>query len=292
MMELERMETELNGAPLNAAGTIELDGKRFLREPEDVYHALSKSGQTVSSHMLAVFRDSPVLYHKMISGEVAFPESDAFRFGRAAHKYLLEGSAAFERDFMVADGPINPKTMQPYGASTKAYSEWAAKLEKPVIASSELELIRKMYSAICANEHAVELLESGVAEAVIRETVCGVPCQIRMDWVNPIFGIVDLKTCDSLKEFERDARKYGYLAQMAFYRMVYEFSALEGASCYLIAVEKREPYSCGVWRCDADALDEEEERIKINLRRLAECRKSGVWPTGYELVRILRSTYR
>ena len=35
-----------------------------------------------------------------------------------------------------------------------------------------------------------------------------------MDWFNPDFEgrpvIVDLKTCDNLSFFERDARKYGY----------------------------------------------------------------------------------
>lgn len=295
MTELERMETEkteLNGAPLNAAGTIELDGKRFLRESEEVYHALSKSGQTVSSHMLAEFRKSPKMYHKMTTGQVAFADSDAFRLGRAAHKYLLEGVPTFEREYMVADGPVNPRTMKPYETTSKTFRDWAGKLDKPVVSTEEFELIKRMYAAICENLGASDLLDAGIAEAVVRTEVEGLQCQIRLDFFNPVLGIVDLKTCDCLDDFERDARKNGYMWQMAFYRMVFQQAFLEGTTCHLIAVEKKEPFSCGVWRCDETDLDAEEEKIRHSLKRLAECRKSGVYPTGYELVRILRSMYR
>ena len=52
------------------------------------------------------------------------------------------------------------------------------------------------------------------AEGVVRAEYRGVPCQIRMDWFSPKHGIVDLKTCDSLKWFENDCRRYGYIFQM------------------------------------------------------------------------------
>jgi len=46
---------------------------------------------------------------------------------------------------------------------------------------------------------AAELLSDGQAKGVIRTDYCGVPCQIRMDFLSPKHGLVDLKACDSLK---------------------------------------------------------------------------------------------
>ena len=60
---------------------------------------------------------------------------------------------------------------------------------------------------------------------------------------------MDLKTCDDLTWFEADARKLGYLHQMAFYRAVLA-QVLDGllVPVHIIAVEKKEPFRCGVWR--------------------------------------------
>lgn len=41
-----------------------------------------------------------------------------------------------------------------------------------------------------------------------------------MDWFSCEYGIVDPKTGDSLKWFEADCRRFGYIYQMAFYRAV------------------------------------------------------------------------
>ena len=98
----------------------------LLNIPADEYHAASRSGQYMSSHLLADFRESPELYRRKTSGEIAEAESPALALGRAAHCLILEGRAAFDGQFLVADGPVNPKTNEPYGKATKAYAEWLA----------------------------------------------------------------------------------------------------------------------------------------------------------------------
>jgi len=100
---------------------------KFLNIPADEYHAASRSGQYMSSHLLADFRESPELYRRKTNGEIAEAESPALAQGRAAHCLILEGHAAFEEQFLVADGPVNPKTNEPYGKATKAYAEWLAR---------------------------------------------------------------------------------------------------------------------------------------------------------------------
>ncbi|MFQ5720566.1 MAG: PD-(D/E)XK nuclease-like domain-containing protein, partial [Acidobacteriota bacterium] len=102
--------------------------------------------------------------------------------------------------------------------------------------------IEQMASGVAMNDEAVDLLLYGRAEGVVRTEYCGVPCQIRIDWVHPHRGIVDLKTCDDLTWFESDARRHGYHRQMAFYRAVLA-QVLDGllVPVHLIGVEKKEP---------------------------------------------------
>ena len=97
---------------------------RFLSIPAEEYHAASRSGQYMSSHLLADFRESPELYRRKTNGEIAESESPALALGRAAHCLVLEGRAAFDEQYLVADGPVNPKTGEPYGKASKAYAEW------------------------------------------------------------------------------------------------------------------------------------------------------------------------
>ena len=78
----------------------------------------------MSSHLLATFRESPELYRRKTHGEIAEAESPALALGRAAHCLILEGKAAFDEQYVVADGPVNPKTGEPFGKATKAYAEW------------------------------------------------------------------------------------------------------------------------------------------------------------------------
>ena len=73
----------------------------IIHEPADEYHARSRNGEFMSSHLLADFRESPALYRRKVSGEIAESESSAFVMGRAAHCLILEGRNAFDREYVV-----------------------------------------------------------------------------------------------------------------------------------------------------------------------------------------------
>ena len=92
-----------------------MNTSRFLTISADEYHAASRSGQYMSSHLLADFRESPELYRRKTSGEIASADTQSLALGRAAHCLILEGRAAFDEQFLVADDPVNPKTSEPYG---------------------------------------------------------------------------------------------------------------------------------------------------------------------------------
>ncbi len=273
-----------------------IDAKHLKCEPADVYHA--KASEYLSSHQLADFRKCPLLYRRKQLGLIEDEDRPAYRLGRAAHTLILEGRERFEGKYVVG-GPINPRTGRPYGRRTKAYKEWADQLDKEVLTDDEAALCEHMHAGVGGNEYASDLLADGMPEGVVRAEYCGVPCQARIDWVNPQRGIVDLKTCDDLTWLESDARRYGYPHQLAFYRAVL-CAALEAggdAECpafcqgtrsvpvYLVAVEKKEPHRCGVWRVGEDVLGLAQQENKEAIERLARCRETDTWPTGYEDVR-------
>lgn len=259
----------------------------ILQIPADEYHAETKAGKFLSSHMLGDFRNCPELYRKKLAGEYVEPESQAFLIGRAAHSLILEGRTAFDSEFVVSDGPINPKTGECFGKTTKAYAEWLAAQNRTVISGKDFAFISKLQQSVWLHPEASELLANGVAEGVIRADYEGEPCQIRMDFYSSRFGIIDLKTCDDLRWFENDFKRYGYGYQLAFYRAVLRQCCGENRPCYVIAVEKREPFRCGVWRITEEALDLAEMENKAAIARLHKCRYTNTWPTGFEELRFI-----
>ncbi len=267
-----------------SAGALDL---RFLiREPADVYHG--KRGRFVTSHALAEFRACPALFHKKQLGLVPDVDTMAFQTGRGAHSLILEGRDRFEASFAMG-GPVNPRTGLPFGSGTKAFTEWADAMGKPALSDDQVALIEQMNAAVREHIFARELLAEGVAEGVVRVTFRGHECQARLDWINPApgRGIVDLKTADDLSAFEYDARRYGYAHQLAFYRTLVAAVCGRILPVYLIAVEKREPFRCGVWLIDGAVLDQAQTENDLAMEELTRCQRFDVWPTRYEELRLL-----
>jgi hypothetical protein len=254
----------------------------LICEPADVYHA--QAGKYLSSHRLAEFRRNPLLFHKKELGLVQDQDRPAYVVGRAAHVLILEGREVYEQTYAFG-GPINPKTGQPFGSRTKAFQDWADAQGKPVLDDDQAALIESLDASVQAHKHASALLADGVPEGVVRATYCGVPCQSRLDWLNPERGIVDLKTCENIDWLQTDARAYGYAHQLAFYRSVIAFLTGTNLPVYMIAVEKREPVRCGVWRISEEVLGLAQKENEEGIARLIDCRERDEWLTGYEDIR-------
>ena len=270
-------------ATVIAPNDLNIDLGLLTYEPEDVYHGQGRD--YLGSHGLADFRLCPLLHYKDRLGLIPDVDRPSYLLGRGAHCRILEGKDEFSRRYAIG-GPINPKTGKPFGVNTNAHAEWVAVQGKPVLTDEQAQLVESMAVGVAMNDSAVDLIVDGVAEGVVRADYCGVPCQIRVDWLNPRRGIVDLKTCDDLTYFETDARRYGYAYQMAFYRSVLAEVVNGLVPAHFIAVEKKEPFRCGVWRVTEDTLDQCARENAATIERLKECRRLGNWPTGYEEVRI------
>ncbi len=254
----------------------------LIKEPAEVYHA--KRGQNLSSHLLGDFRRCPQLYHDKVTGQIADGDRPAYLMGRAAHTLTLEGRQVYNNEYAVG-GPINPSTGKSYGATSKKFQDWAAAQNKDILSDAQAALVEELAAAVHKHEEASQLIATGVPEGVARAELCGVPCQIRIDWLNPENGIVDLKTCDDLDWFEADARRYGYAHQLAFYRSVLHAATDCTVPVYIIAVEKKAPYRVGVWHLTEQVLDSAERDNREAIHQLRTCRDRDNWPTGYEDIR-------
>ena len=261
-----------------------IDLKILEAESAEEYHA--KAGEYLSSHQLLDFMRCPWLHRKKTLGLIEDKDSPAYLVGRAAHVRILEGRDHYEQAFSLG-GPINERTGKPYGANTKAFSEWCQLQGKPVLSHDQVDLVEQMASGVAMNDEAVALLLYGRAESVVRAEYCGTPCQIRIDWTHPHRGIVDFKTCDDIIWFESDARRYCYHRQMAFYRAVLAQVIDQYVPVHLVAVEKKQPFRCGVWLVSEDTLAIAQRENEAAIRWLQVCHQRDHWPTGYEEVRVL-----
>jgi hypothetical protein len=255
----------------------------LVRESFDEYGAKAK--QHLTSHQLGDFRRCPLLYRKKKLLLIKDEDRPAYLVGRALHTLVLEGRDRFETEYAVG-GPVNPKTGEIFGPNTKAYADWAAAQGKAVLTLPQFDLVDNMADAVREHGLARDLLSEGIPEGVVRCDYRDMPCQIRMDWFDPHRGIVDLKTCDELTWFEADSRRYGYAHQMAFYRAVLAQVVGVAMPVFLIAIEKREPYRCGVWQLSPDTLAQAQKENEAAIERLKRCLATDTWPTGYEECRV------
>lgn len=262
---------------------------KLIRESGEAYR--SRRNQYLTSHQLADFRKSPLLHKQKAAGLIPEQTGDALTLGAAAHCLILEGRAAFDEQYIVG-GPINEKTGRPYGDETKAFRQWADQQTRKVISDDAYALCCHLNAAVHSHCEAAPLLKSGTPEGVIRASYNGVDCQIRMDWFDPEIGVLDLKTCHDLDQFESDCELYRYIPQMAFYRAVLNLSVgLDPRENHwqvqLIGVEKREPYRCGVWIVSPKKLAIQEFENSEAIAELRACREFNIWPTRYEATRVL-----
>ncbi|MBP3557176.1 MAG: PD-(D/E)XK nuclease-like domain-containing protein [Thermoguttaceae bacterium] len=256
----------------------------FTREPADFYH--SQATNYLSSHQLIDYMESPRLYFRKFCGAAKRSSSAAFELGRAVHSLVLEGRDAFDAEFATTDGaPRNPTSGEIYGATSKAYKEWAAKESRTILPPSQVDLVEASRQSVASCRRASELLTNGVAELVGRAEYCGLRCQIRCDWIRRDGILIDYKTCDRLDYFESDARRYRYFNQAAFYRAVVERIVGERFGFYFIATEKREPFATGVF--PVVGLDRAQAENERAIERLKRSWDEMYWPTGWEEERVL-----
>ncbi|MCC8165921.1 MAG: PD-(D/E)XK nuclease-like domain-containing protein [Planctomycetes bacterium] len=255
--------------------------------PEHLYHDGAARGYYLTSSMLKEFRECPTRYRDIVAGKTRVAEKNAFRIGRAVHKIILEGDAAYRRSYHVG-GPINDRTGRGYGVASRAFHRWVAESgldPRTVLTRSENRLVTHIRDAVFRHREAARLFAEGWPELVAEAELAGMPCRARSDWLRPDGVIVDLKTVADLGRFEQNARKFGYLHQFAFYRAVSEAAGADNLTVQAVVVEKCPPHRVGVWTFPASVLDSYQLLNTRSINDLRSCLEKNTWPTGYEQAR-------
>ena len=129
-------------------------------------------------------------------------ESDAMRFGTMVHSLILEPEKFSNEYAIMPQSPINEKTGEPYGKTTKKYAEWYENLPKGKIyySQDDFELIDRIQTNIDNNEPASKILKAcPKRETAITWTdeATGIKCKALIDFMgDKIVG--DLKTTRSI----------------------------------------------------------------------------------------------
>lgn len=124
------------------------------------YIKLSRDNAAITTENVAALVRNPRKWElgrvSALSRAAADCDTLSLDVGSALHAYIAD-RAAFATKYIVADGPVNPKTGSPYGRETKAYREWLETLDRGVISTHDLELVEAMageydrYAAGCGS---------------------------------------------------------------------------------------------------------------------------------------------
>lgn len=272
----------------------------------ELYHHGEGYRDYISSTSLKHYLRSPKYYKYM--QEHPQGETDAMRFGSLFHdcmaamaegglpEHVIDAIAVFEP-------PVNERTGQPYGVTTKAYKEayeaFTARLNGTLVSTpTEKESVSQMVNSLlygcgATSRQVLKLLRWGKPEvSIFYETEDGIKIKIRPDLLTPK-KIVDWKTFvgDDLTEesINRTILRYGYHISAAMYQYVYHAVTGKWLDFYLVFVQKQEPYDCVMvdmaaygyrYLHDADMVTPGPGALEFKklLDLHTKCVKSGEWP--------------
>jgi len=238
--------------------------ERIIGMPEYQYH----SGTHLGIHNLRDFARNP---RRWLTHQRRLRETTpAMEFGRAFHCAILEPErfAATYVERPDVDGRTKEGKAVLSGLAGKA-----------LLTPDDWQRIMDMRDAVHElPEFAAWEIGSrpGGAEVTYRDTWLGVPVQCRVDYEPDPDTLVDIKTCDDLDWFSRDAYKYGYLHQAAWYR------SMTWANRFLIIAVEKKDLRVGLFEVQPPIAIQEENMA--NLASFAAA-SAGTAPYSTPIVR-------
>ena len=230
----------------------------------EAYHHEAPYSEYLSSSQLKRYAVSPKAF-KFALDNPEEEKSDALRFGSLFHDLMAScaehydnGTAAIAewlRGIAVFKPPVNEKTGQPYGTTTKAYKEaYEAFLQanecKTIASQEEVDTVLKMNQSLlidcgATSEQVCKLLKWGKPEVSHFIEYEGCKFKWRPD-LETRRKIVDWKTVatDDLSERSINAQiaKFGYDISAAFYLFMEHERTGQWKQFYWVFVSKQPPY--------------------------------------------------
>jgi len=240
---------------------------------EETYRA--DPGVNISS--LKHFKDTPSKARRRI--DRPRQTSPAQALGTAIHMAILE------RDRFLDSYAVKPDV----DARTKAGKEALAAAResgKELLDKDEYEAALALSVKLREQPFFRQFIEGGEYETSwFSRHEYGARLKGRLDiWLPARNIIVDIKTCESADEYQfgRDAWKYSYHAQAAYYcDLVASVTKTKVDGYVILAVEKTEDRDCRAFWIDNDLLENGRSLYRDWLAKWVACEQTGTWP-GYD----------
>lgn len=276
------------------------------------YHRSPPYNDYLSSTQLKAYAKSPKFAKFMLDNPQE--ETDAMRFGSLFHDLMASHAAHYGDDMKIVsewmhgiavfEPPVNEKTGQPYGVTTKAYKEAYDKFlqenEGKILATrEEADLAFNMSNILiqgsgCTQKQVRKLLKwaKDVEVSYFYETEDGIKLKVRPDLLTRD-KIIDWKTCslDALDEesIARQIIKYRYDVSLSMYQYVLHEITGKWYKPYLVFVTKSEPYDAMIadiseWcyryepEIDFTSIGVGAMEFKRLLDLHTQCVKNNEWP--------------
>jgi len=257
--------------------------------PFDDYRAID----AVNNSSLGPMGRSPAHYRAALLEPR--PPTEARRFGSFVHEMRFDPVVAIGRYVVAPDFAAEVEAEHPgkYAArgipNTIAYREKRAAFaeanrEKVVVTGDKYAAAAGICRALAASRRTTDLLDGAETELTILwvDRSTQLLCKARLDAAN--FGrrrAGDLKTTEDAAAFEWAIHRFGYDRQAAFYSDGLETLLGQRWTFDLVAAEKMPPFGVRAAEVGYPTLLTGRTKYRQALQRIAECRKSGVWP-GYD----------
>lgn len=239
--------------------------------PAEQYHA----DDAVSKSLLLHVRESCAHARAALDGRLK-PSTDAQEFGIMFHVATLEPDRFPETYIAI---PAGMKLNRKDGI------DWKAQQTKQIISADEYAQMLGMSQSIYSHPIAGPYMRAKgrnelSAWATHERTGLGLRC--RFDRLLENHVVVDVKSTVSARPWKwvRDAAKFGFFIQSAFYQDMPPRLALPCDGFVFIAVEKTPPYNVLCCEFDAMSINKGRDEYERLLDLYKKCRDENHWP-GY-----------
>jgi hypothetical protein len=176
--------------------------------------------------------------------------------------------------------------VKPWTGAANVCKAWLAEhAGETVISADEHAMLQVMHAAFLANPLAAETQAVGVQQPTLIIERGGVMLQARPDYYLPEKRVFrDVKSCESLEDFDRDVLKFRYHWQAALsIDLAKQITSEEiDYSFEFITVDKQVNPECQVVQISKEMLNLARCEMNPYIETLSACIKSGVWPRSEE----------
>lgn len=232
----------------------------------DAYHHAEEYRDYVSSSQLKHYLKSPKAFRYAMLHPDEEASNENLEFGSLFHSAMEAWMRGIQDEWLsslaVFDPPLNEKTGQPYGATTKAYSEAYGKfltensgktIATAAVRDKVCDMVTSLFEKCGETSEQVKKLAKWSREletSYFFETEEGTKLKVRPDLLTGT-KLIDWKTCSCILDEESIVRqivKYRYDVSLAMYQWVLHQMTGTWYQPYLVFVSKVEP-------CEAVMVD-------------------------------------